>query len=128
MASKLKRTHPGILKNRSSLRSLPSEPIDLGLWVRGNSLASAPIRPYHVPKGVMVPPRRKLPAVRGWEPTHHLSSPNPQRQYAQAQSPRAVRGLVGCPISAAGLLKSGVQPGCGLLLECGIMLTGAELC
>jgi hypothetical protein len=45
--------HPGKPahgKNRPSPRSLPPERIDLGLWVRGNTFASAPLPRYQVPK------------------------------------------------------------------------------
>src|SRR5262249_54106630 len=66
-----------------------------------NSFAVATIPPYHVPNWCTGScPRRLLPAA-GWGPAHHLSSPNPQQHYVRAQSPRAVRGLVGRSISAA---------------------------
>ena len=45
-----KRAHPGILKIFSSLRSFPSQRIDLGLWVSGNSFAFAPHSPYDLAK------------------------------------------------------------------------------
>src|SRR5262245_48080686 len=98
MASKGQRTRPGILQDRSSLRSFPPERIDLDLWVSGNSFVSAPCLPYDVPKPGWAPSVEYAIMVgeeaekRSHHDRHHRWGSNPGH-YHRGDGGRRVPGL-----------------------------------